>query len=90
MGFTWIELERRTVPEQQITWQYDENGDPIPDTDEVFDYVMVYTTVEYDFPEYDTKVTIEITHFNPQTEADIDLGINNMGVTEERKLANQE
>jgi hypothetical protein len=89
MAFTWIELERRTIPEQQITWQYDEEGNPIPDTDEVFDYVMVYTLIEYYYPVYDTKVTIEVTHFNPQTEADIELGINNMGITEERKLSNQ-
>ena len=89
MSFTWIELERRTVPEQQITCQYDDEGNPIPDTDEVFDYVMVYTLIEYYYPVYDTKVTIEVTHFNPQTEADVDLGINNMGITEERKLENQ-
>ena len=89
MAFTWIELERRTVPEQQITWQYDEEGNPIPDTDEVFDYVMVYTLIEYYYPTYDTKVTIEVTHFNPQTEAEIELGINNMGITEERKLSNE-
>ena len=89
MAFTWIELERRTIPEQQITWQYDEEGNPIPDTDEVFDYVMVYTLIEYYYPTYDTKITIEVTHFNPQTEADIELGINNMGITEERKLSNQ-
>jgi hypothetical protein len=89
MAFTWIELERETVPEQQITWQYDEEGNPIPDTDEVFDYIMVNTLIEYYYPKYDTKVTINVTHFNPQTEADIELGINNMGVTEERKLENQ-
>ena len=88
MAFTWIELERETVPEQQITWQYDEEGNPIPNTDEVFDYVMVNTLIEYYYPVYDTKVTINVTHFNPQTEADIELGINNMGVTEEKKLAN--
>jgi len=89
MAFTWIELERETIPEQQITWQYDEEGNPIPDTDEVFDYVMVYTLIEYYYPVYDTKVTIEVTHFNPQTEAEVDLGINNMGITEERKLSNK-
>ena len=49
---------------------------------------MVYTLIEYYYPVYDTKVTIEVTHFNPQTEADIELGINNMGITEERKLEN--
>jgi len=50
---------------------------------------MVYTLVEYYYIQYNTKVTIEVTHFNPQTEADIELGINNMGITEERKLENQ-
>lgn len=88
MAFTWIELERKKIPEQQITWQYDEEGNPIPNTDEVFDYIMVNTLIEYYYPVYDTKVTIDVTHFNPQTEADIELGINNMGVTEEKKLAN--
>ena len=90
MDFTWIVLEKVTTPQQQIYWQYDEEGNPIPDTETIFDYIMVYTLVEYDFPTYGTKVTVEINHFNPQTEEDIETGIYNMGVTEEKKLANLE
>ena len=51
---------------------------------------MVYTLVEYDFPTYQTKVTVEINHYNPQTEEDIETGIYNRGITEEKKLANTE
>jgi len=89
MDFTWAILERTDTPQQQIYWEYDEEGNPIPNTDQVFDYVMVYTLVEYFFPQYDKRVQVEINHFNPQSEEEIELGINNMGITEERKLANE-
>ena len=89
MDFTWTILERKDTPQQQIYWEYDEEGNPIPNTDQVFDYVMVYTLVEYFFSKYDKTVTVEVNHFNPQSEEEIELGINNMGITEERKLANE-
>jgi hypothetical protein len=88
MDFTWIVLERTELHQQQVYWEYDEEGNPIPGTETFFDYVMVYTLVEYDFPTYQTKVTVKINHFNPQSEEEIDLGIYNMGITEEKKLAN--
>jgi len=84
----WTILERTETTEQQIYWDYDEEGNPIPDSDRVFDYKLVNTLVEYFFPQYDTRVTVEVHHFNPQSEADIELGINNRGITEERKLSN--
>jgi len=90
MDFTWIVLEKVTTPQQQIYWDYDEEGNPIPGTEIIFDYIMVYTLVEYDFPTYQTKVTVEINHYNPQTEEDIETGIYNRGITEEKKLANTE
>jgi hypothetical protein len=90
MDFTWIVLERTDLPQEQIYWEYDEEGNPIPGTERIFDYVMVYTLVEYDFPTYDTKVTVEINHFNPQSEEEIETGIYNMGITEEKKLSNLE
>jgi hypothetical protein len=86
----WIILERKETKDQQIYWQYDEEGNPIPNTDTVFDYVMVYTLVEYYFEQYDKRVTVEINHFNPQSEEEIEIGINNRGITEERKLTNEE
>lgn len=90
MDFTWIVLETVTTPQQQVYWEYDEEGNPIPDTETFFDYNMVYTLVEYDFPTYQTKVTVEINHYNPQTEEDIETGIYNRGITEEKKLSNTE
>jgi hypothetical protein len=90
MDFTWIVLERTELPQQQVYWGYDEEGNPIPGTETFFDYVMVYTLVEYDFPTYQTKVTVKINHFNPQSEEEIETGIYNMGITEEKKLANTE
>ena len=90
MNWNWVVLEKKTTPEQQIYWQYDENGNPIPGTETYFDYIMVYTLVEYHFFEYDKRVVVEINHFNPQSEEEIETGIYNMGITEERKLANQE
>jgi len=90
MNFTWIVLEKVTTPEQQVYWDYDEEGNPIPDTEIIFDYIMVYTLVEYDFPTYQTKVTVEINHYNPQTEEEIETGIYNRGITEEKKLSNTE
>lgn len=86
----WTELERRTEDHQQVNYEYDQDGNPIEGSKTVFNYSMVYTLIEYSYPEHDAKVTVEVTHFNPQSEADIELGINNRGITEERKLANQE
>ncbi len=86
----WIVLKREDTPQQQIYWEYDDEGNPIPNTDRIFDYVMVYTLVEYFFPQYDKRVTVEINHFNPQSEEEIETGIYNRGITEERKLANVE
>jgi hypothetical protein len=84
-----ITINRREVPQQQIYFQYDEEGNPIEGTETTFDYVMVYTLVEYNFPEYGQTVQVEITHFNPQSEEEIELGINNRGITEQHKLSNE-
>jgi hypothetical protein len=85
----WTILNRRDVPQQQTYFQYDEEGNPIEGTETTFDYVMVYTLVEYNFPESDETVEVEITHFNPQSEEEIELGISNRGITEQRKLSNE-
>ena len=50
---------------------------------------MVYTLVEYNFPAYNQTVQVEITHFNPQSEEEIEIGISNRGITEQRKLTNE-
>ena len=84
-----ITINRREVPQQQIYFQYDEEGNPIEGTETTFDYVMVYTLVEYNFPENNQTVEVEITHFNPQSEEEIELGISNRGITEQRKLSNE-
>jgi hypothetical protein len=45
----------------------------------------VTTKVEYLFDEKDT-ITVDISHFNPKSDDDILLGINNRSVSERRKL----
>jgi hypothetical protein len=85
----WTILNRREVPQQQTYFQYDEEGNPIEGTETTFDYVMVYTLVEYNFPENNQTVEVEITHFNPQSEEEIEIGISNRGITEQRKLSNE-
>jgi hypothetical protein len=83
----WTILNRTENTQEQTYWQYDEEGNPIPGTETVVEYLMVNTLVEYFYPEHNKKVTVEVNHFNPQSEADIELGINNRGITEERKLS---
>lgn len=45
----------------------------------------VTTKVEYTFDEKDI-VIVDIAHFNPQSDDDIIIGINNRSVSERRKL----
>lgn len=44
----------------------------------------LFTTVEYNFDE--TKVLVEVAHFQPQSEEEIITGIENRGLSEERKF----
>lgn len=84
----WTLLNKIETTHQQTYWDYDEEGNPIQGTDTVFDYIMVNTLVEYNFPEYNTTIQVDVTHFNPQSEDEIEVGINNRGITEQRKLTN--
>ena len=84
----WTLLNKIETTYQQTYWDYDEEGNPIQGTDTVFDYIMVNTLVEYNFPEYNTTIQVDVTHFNPQSEDEIEVGINNRGITEQRKLTN--
>lgn len=84
----WTLLNKIETTHQQTYWDYDEEGNPIQGTDTVFDYIMVNTLVEYNFPEYNTTIQVDVSHFNPQSEDEIEVGINNRGITEQRKLTN--
>lgn len=44
----------------------------------------LFTTVEYNFEE--TKVLVEVAHFQPQSEEEIITGIKNRGLSEEMKF----
>ena len=66
--------------------KYDESGNEIPNEGTTLTNKIVTTTVEYDIN--GEFVIVDIPHFNPQSEADITLGITNREITEERKLAN--
>jgi hypothetical protein len=73
----WIVLHRTDTPQQQIYWDYDENGDPIPNTDRIFDYVMVYTLVEYFFPQYDKRVKVNWVSTIWELQKNVNLKMNN-------------
>lgn len=45
----------------------------------------VTTTVEFTFDNKD-KVTVDVAHFNPQSDDDLFVGISNRAVSERRKL----
>ena len=83
MEYTFQELERREVinhiDEYTITL---EDGEviTIPASDER----TVFTLIEYDFN--GVKISVDIPHFMPQSEDDIQAGIANRAVTEQRKL----
>lgn len=78
-------LEQTETKNTHSIFEYDEKGNPIPKTEITWQTITVNTRVEYDFPGYGKHV-VEIPHFNPQSEADIELGILNRAVTEKRNL----
>jgi len=82
----WKILNRKETSNQQTYYEYNENGDPIDGTESIVEYKLVNTEVEYTIG--DTVLIVEVNHFNPQSEEDIELGINNMGITKERELLN--
>jgi len=76
--------------EEEITqnfYEYDQDGNPILDglVTTVINK-LVTTTVEYDID--GQIIVVEVNHFNPESEADIELGIQNREITERRKLEN--
>lgn len=76
--------------EEEITqnfYEYDEEGNPILDGNIVtIINKLVTTTVEYDLD--GEIIIVDVNHFNPQSQDDIELGIQNREVTERRKLEN--
>lgn len=78
-------LETIEVTNTHTTSEYDAEGNPIPGTEVSWQTKTVTTKVEYDFEGYG-KYVVEISHFNPRSEADIELGILNRAITEKRKL----
>lgn len=82
---TYIILERTETTNTHTTSEYDADGNPIPGTETTWHTITVKTRVEYDFTGYG-KHTVEIAHFNPQSDSDIETGILNRAVTEKRIL----
>jgi hypothetical protein len=78
-------LEQEEITNNHRTAQYDETGNEIPGTEVEWTTTTVNTKVEYDFLGYGKHI-VDISHFNPQSNADIELGISNRAVTEKRKL----
>ena len=63
--------------------KYDELGEEIPNEGITLTNKIVTTTGEYEM-KGDSEI-VDIPHFNPQSEADIILGITNREITERRK-----
>ena len=82
---TFTILEQEETTNHHTTFQYDENGNEIPGTEVEWTTTTVKTQVEYDFPGYGKHI-VDIAHFNPQSAVDIELGINNRAITEQKKL----
>jgi hypothetical protein len=79
---TWQILERTEVINQTEDILDEEGNVIVPSREEK----TVFTKVEYSLDE--TIVVVDIPHFMPQSEDDINLGIDNRMVTELSKLSN--
>ena len=79
---TWQILERTEVINQTEDILDEEGNVIVPSREEK----TVFTKVEYSLDE--TIVVVDIPHFMPQSEDDINLGIENRMVTELSKLSN--
>ncbi len=79
---TWQILERTEVINQTEDILDEEGNVIVPSREEK----TVFTKVEYSLNE--TIVVVDIPHFMPQSEDDINLGIDNRMVTELSKLSN--
>ena len=79
----YTEISRNEELITQKFPSYDENGNVIPGQETIITNKLVKTLVEFNIA--NEVFQIEIPHFNPQSEADITLGINNREVTEKRK-----
>jgi hypothetical protein len=79
---TWQILERTEIINQTEDILDEEGNVIVPSREEK----TVFTKVEYSLNE--TIVVVDIPHFMPQSEDDINLGIENRMVTELSKLSN--
>ncbi len=79
---TWQILERTEIINQTEDILDEEGNVIVPSREEK----TVFTKVEYSLNE--TIVVVDIPHFMPQSEDDINLGIDNRMVTELSKLSN--
>ncbi len=82
---TYVILETQETINTHHSSQYDQDGNPIQGTEITWQTKTVSTKVEYDFPGYGKHI-VDIAHFNPQSAVDIELGINNRAITEQKKL----
>ena len=75
MTYTILQRREETYPAEIF----------ISETESIMqDQTLVFTLVEYDFN--GTKVTVEIPHFMPPNEDYIILGIENWGISHQKKL----
>lgn len=80
----YTEISRNEELITQKFPSYDENGNVIPGQETIITNKLVKTLVEFNIE--GQIFQLEIPHFNPQSESDILLGIQNREITERRKL----
>lgn len=80
----YTEISRTEEFIDQYFPAYDTNGDETPGQGQTITNRLVKTLVEFDIA--GEVFQLEIPHFNPQSEDDIILGIQNREITERRKL----
>ena len=83
----YTEISRTEEFIEQHFPAYDANGDEILGQGQTITNRLVKTLVEFDIS--GEVFQLEIPHFNPQTEADIILGISNREITEKIKRGSE-
>ena len=81
-------LEKKEVTNSNTIYEYDEEGNPIMGIESIYYTTTTITTVEYTLLD-NTKIVVDIPHFEPKSEEDIIKGISNRYITELKKLENK-
>jgi hypothetical protein len=81
-------LEKKDITNSNTIYEYDEEGKEIMGTESIYYTTTTITTVEYTLLD-NTKIVVDIPHFESKSEEDIIKGISNRYITELKKLENK-